>query len=251
MRRISRLFAIVATEVTVGQFREFLQDTDESTSQPQDSDVLGSMPAQSVSWFRAAEYCNWLSRVEGIPEDQWVYAPNSAGEYAGGMRIKESHLELSGYRLPTEAEWEFACRAGSLTRRYYGDTDTLLDRYAWYADNSQRRTMPVGSLIPNRFGLFDMHGNVREWCGNRYLPYPADSTNTPVDDIVAGQIVLDNEPRPLRSYSYIINDINVRSANRLGYLPSNESHYIGFRPARTIIAANAGAESTSSESLSK
>ena len=99
-----------------------------------------------------------MSEQEGIVKEQWCYEPNEKGEYGPGMKAKDKYLELSGYRLPTEAEWEYACRAGTVTSRYYGLTDTLLAKYAWYEANGQNRTWPVGSLKPNDFGLFDMHG---------------------------------------------------------------------------------------------
>ncbi len=74
--------------------------------------------------------------------------------------MKENYLSLTGYRLPTEAEMEYACRAGAVTSRYYGETEELLAKYGWYLQNSKERTWPVGSKKPNDLGLFDMHGNV-------------------------------------------------------------------------------------------
>src|SRR5262249_45475523 len=123
-------------------------------------------PMCSMSWYYAAEYCNWLSEQEGIPKDQWCYERNAKGEYADGMRIKPNYLSLSGYRLPTEAEWEYACRANATTSRYYGDAIDLLGKYAVYAGNSGEVSCSVASLKPNDFGLFDMLGNIRCWCQN-------------------------------------------------------------------------------------
>ncbi len=120
----------------------------------------------SVTWYDAAAYCNWLSEQEGIPEEQWVYEPNDQGQYADGMKIKDNAVELSGYRLPTEAEWEFACRAGSSGSYGFGESVPLLERYAQYIVNSSGRSHSVESLLPNTVGLFDMHGNLWEWTQN-------------------------------------------------------------------------------------
>ena len=108
-------------------------------------------------------YCNWLSEQEGLPKDQWCYLPNEAGAYAEGMTIPADVLERTGYRLPTEAEWEYACRSGTVTSRYYGQSIELLDTYAWYQANSKEHAWSCGSLLPNDLGLFDMLGNEYEW----------------------------------------------------------------------------------------
>jgi hypothetical protein len=86
--------------------------------------------------------------------------------------LRKNYLSLTGYRLATEAEMEYATRAGALTSRYYGETEELLTKYAWYFKNSLEKTWPVGNLKPNDLGWFDAHGNVYAWCQERYLRYP-------------------------------------------------------------------------------
>ena len=107
-------------------------------------------PMNNVSWYDAAAYCNWLSRKENLPE---CYEPNERGKYAAGMRIKSDALKLTGYRLPTEAEWEYACRSGAATSRYYGSSIDLLERYAQYYQRAQRSGLAVRELAAQRPGL--------------------------------------------------------------------------------------------------
>src|SRR5262249_32924050 len=130
-----------------------------------------SGPIISVTWFEAAQYCNWLSALEGIAEDQWCYP--AIDEIKEEMVMPKDYLHRTGYRLPTEAEWEFACRAGAGCTYSYGCSEILLSEYAWYRKNSGDRTWPVGQLKPNDLGLFDVHGNVWTWCQCRYVDYKA------------------------------------------------------------------------------
>src|SRR5262249_55411268 len=148
------------------------------------------------------------------------------------------YLSLQGYRLPTEAEWEFACRAGALTSRSYGETEELLGKYAWYTKNSQDGAMLLpGSLKPNDLGLFDLYGNAVEWCQGGVSFYRRPQQGKAVEDEEDEKDIKrieDNRSRALRGGSFNIYAVYVRSANRFGFMPTNQGSVVGFRVARTF-----------------
>ena len=154
------------------------------------------------------------------------------GQEGEVTKLKENYLSLTGYRLPTEAEMEYATRAGALTSRYFGETEELLGKYAWYLKNSEERTWPVGSLKPNDLGLFDVQGNVYTWCQESHKAYP--EGNAMSDDNEDGLIVLNTVNRAFRGGSFNTQSSNVRSANRGDLVPTGRSYNFGFRPARTL-----------------
>jgi formylglycine-generating enzyme required for sulfatase activity/serine/threonine protein kinase/class 3 adenylate cyclase len=228
-KRIGRSFAIATKEVTVEQFKRFRQNHRLITRYSHDQDT----PMVTVTWYDAAAYCNWLSEREGIPPDKWCYLPDKDGDYDEGMRIKTDHLKLTGYRLPTEAEWEYACRSGSVVSRYYGRSDELLPRYGWYQKTADDRAWPVARLRPNELGLFDMLGNALEWVEDPGLAYVTGHRN----DIENKSLLLINErmPRLLRGGSFFIPPVFSRCASRYGVRPSLSNYAYGFRPVRTSL----------------
>ena len=132
-----------------------------------DASPTGAHPVQQVNWDDAVLFCNWLS-----VRDKWpgCYVQKTNADWtrdAGG----------AGYRLPTEAEWEYACRAGTTTEFSSGDDESLLARYAVFAERSAE---PCGSRLPNGWGLFDMHGNVWEWCEDWYGEYGRNDVEDPI-----------------------------------------------------------------------
>lgn len=128
------------------------------------------------------------------------------------------------YRLPTEAEWEFACRAGTSTRFHFGDGDGALDDHAWYSANSRGQTHPVGEKAPNGWGLHDLHGNVWEWCADWYGPLPRGKVTDPRGPIFGTK-------RVFRGGSWGVAAARCRSAYRVWNEPSYKDYTVGFRVA--------------------
>ena len=229
--RIPRRFAIAAKEVTVEQFQRFVKTNPQFGLDPSylpPSSPYGAGPMIGVSWFGAAAYCNWLSEQEGLLKDQWCYLPNWGGAYDAGMTIPANVLRRNGYRLPTDAEWEYACRSGTITSRYYGVSTDLLGNHAWSRANSQDHAWPCGSLLPNDLGLFDMLGNEMEWIHDRYgrLINTDNDINTQESIYIPSLCIL-------RGGSFSDPAAKVRSANRLSLAPSYHNVIMGFRPSRT------------------
>ena len=110
-------------------------------------------PMIGFTWYIAADYCNWLSEQEGLPKDQWCYLPNEAGAYAEGMTIPADVLERTGYRLPTEAEWEYACRSGTVTSRYLRSLDRAAGRVCLVSGQQQGTCLDVREPAAERPGV--------------------------------------------------------------------------------------------------
>jgi formylglycine-generating enzyme required for sulfatase activity len=244
--RIPRSFAIATKEVTVGQFQLFLDANPEIKRRAQaagqrDPTRTGSVltrlqldddcPQVMMTWFEAAQYCNWLSQQEGIPEEEWCYP--TLDQIKEGMQLPSNYLHRTGYRLPTEVEWEYAARAGASTSRFFGSSEELLREYAWYSGNTfNERPWPVGQLKPNDFGLFDMYGNVWEWVQNWYKRDLTDRVREDREDAIL--IVSKEYERPRRGGSYSYSADFLRSAYRNHYIPDERRDSVGFRIARTL-----------------
>jgi formylglycine-generating enzyme required for sulfatase activity len=249
-REIPRSFAIATTEVTVGQYLEFVKANKniftgvlpfERRISPDDS-----CPMHGVSWVEAVLYCRWLSDKEHIPEAEMCFPPLAElkpsleqGKLDLGMR----RLNATGYRLPSEAEWEFSCRAGVTSPRFFGRAAYLFADYAWFSANSgvadpfeaesQGRTRPVGSLRPNDLGLFDVYGNVREWCLDSFERYP-NAGKVLTDTTFRDPATVDDWNRVARGGSFADPLRWVRSAYRNGWAADQHLLSTGFRVARTV-----------------
>lgn len=151
---------------------------------------------------------------------------NDVQEFVRKLNTKEG---TDKYRLPTEAEWEYACRAGTTTRYYFGDADSKLGDYAWYYGNSEHETHPVGQKKPNSWGLYDMHGNVWEWCQNRYNENYEDALAyaSTWEDIVVSSPVL-------RGGAWVSYPKKCRSAYRITFHPNYGHYSLGFRLLRSV-----------------
>jgi formylglycine-generating enzyme required for sulfatase activity len=214
-------FAVALKLVTVAEFRKFRPGFEYQKQLSPGEDT----PINSVTWYEAAAYCNWLSAQEKIPKDEWCYEPNAKGEYAEGMKVKANYQAHAGYRLPREAEWEYACRAGTVTPWTHGSDQDLLGHYAWYALNANSAMHPVGTLKPNGLGLFDAHGNAWQWCHDVYEKDNNDNKCA---------VELNNKQfRILRGGSFYYLAGLARSAYRIKFEPAFRGNYDGFRVART------------------
>ncbi len=197
-------FEIAKYPVTFEEYDLFCEDT--GKKKPDDRGWgRGKRPVINVSWHDAKAYCEWLNKKLGLDE------------------------ETGYYRLPTEAEWEYSCRAGTTKKWSFGDDEEELTKYAWYDKNSNSKTHPVGEKLPNPWGLYDMHGNVWEWCEDdnvdNYHDTPRDGT-AHVDEKADYKV--------LRGGSWFIGAYHTRSSDRDRNLSGDRYFYSGFRLLRTL-----------------
>ncbi len=212
---ISRDFLMSRYEITQQKYQEVMK---KNPSYRKDE----NLPVEKVSWYDAIEFCNALSDLEGLDKCYSGY----------GYGI--CNWNANGYRLPTEAEWEYACKAGTNTDFYNGNLsypdcspkDANLDKIGWYCGNSGYKTNKVGQKEPNSFGLYDMSGNVWEWCWDWYEYYDLSITNDPTGPS-SGTF------RTVRGGSWGNEASRSRSSYRLHFYPEAINYNIGFRIIRS------------------
>ena len=234
---ITKPFYMAEVEVTVGLFRRFVDETSYVTDAEQEgsarildgkkwTDKKGASwrapgftqgednPVTCVSWNDAVRFCNWLSEKEGRKPSYKI-----KGESVTWDR------NADGYRLPTEAEWEYACRAGTTTRFFAGDSEGALGGVGWYFDNSGFKTHPVGKKAPNAWDLYDMHGNVWEWCWDWHGDYPSTAVTDPAGPVRGSY-------RVFRGGSWNYYARFCRSADRNYARPADRRSFVGLRLLR-------------------
>ena len=159
---LDRVIEVSDSEITVEMYRRFNPEVHYSREMSPEE----SCPVNGLSYYDAAAFCNWLGDREGLPENEACYRSGGTDEkyHCIAFRPVESYRDRKGFRLLTSQEFDVSCAAGTSTRRYHGDSDSLFHRYAWTLMNSNGRAHPVARLLPNNLGLFDTLGNIYEWC---------------------------------------------------------------------------------------
>ncbi|NUN15606.1 MAG: formylglycine-generating enzyme family protein [Myxococcales bacterium] len=221
-------FAMGVTEVTQAQYRAVMGDNPSYY----DGDDL---PVDAVTWFNAVRFCNKLSELQGLTP---VYQID-------GDRVTWPNAGADGYRLPTEAEWEYAVRAGTTTAYFWGDEKDAAEEYAWFGGDVDNETHPVKTKKPNPWGLYDMTGNVWEWCWDQYGAYGAvDNNNSDNDNVKVSELsVVDANPRGpeegasrvFRGGSFWDGPRYLRSSNRVLRNPDYWNWLWGFRIVRSVV----------------
>jgi formylglycine-generating enzyme required for sulfatase activity len=221
--RITRPFYLGVHEVTQAQYQAVMGENPSwySANGGGKGEVAGQStdqhPVEHLSWHDALRFCNKLSEKEGLKpfyeiDDGTARVPDWNGP---------------GYRLPTEAEWEYACRAGTKTRYPFGDDPAKVGESAWYRDNARGTTHPVGLKRPNALGLYDMLGNASEWCWDGYdqFYYKAAALDDPRGPS-------EDASRAFRGGSWINDHRILRSSCRNRFAPQGQGSILGFRVAR-------------------
>ncbi|MDR2901057.1 MAG: SUMF1/EgtB/PvdO family nonheme iron enzyme [Treponema sp.] len=232
-------FYIGKYEVTQAQYKAVMDGNNPSYFTPEQerpaegTEISLNRPVENVSWYDVVEFCNVLSIKEGLTPaytiNKEIADPNNHSRTDTIKWLVTMNVGANGYRLPTEAEWEYACRAGTSTTYYTGDTeDDALKAAAWYAYTiyTDDNTHEVGMKTPNEWGLYDMHGNVNEWCWD----WSSGTGFSNEDDYVGPP---DGSSRVMRGGSWNDPYYSFSSSHSFSHSPYGENSRIGFRLVRS------------------
>jgi len=232
---LTRGFYMGIHPVTREQFHAVM-GTDPSASTLVEGEVQGRRPVENVNWYHAIAFANRLSIMQGLTPvytiagmsntdaDAWLFG-NVPTSLDATWNAVTANWNANGFRLATEAEWEYAARAGTTTQWSFGDTDDDSDNYAWTNRNAGGRTHAVGQLKPNAWGLYDMHGNVWEWVWDWFEELDASAASDPTGAVSGGN-------RVFRGGGWVSPPESARSAIRDLISPDYRRTFIGFRVVR-------------------
>lgn len=211
-------FEINKLEVSVWEWKDYCKKTKKALPVKQAWGWNDNYPITNVTWNDAINYCNWLSKQDGLKPAYKIVGPNVVCDFSA-----------NGYRLPTEAEWEFAAKGGNKSKNSLVSGSTVTEDVAWYVKNSGRRPHAVGTKLPNELGIHDMSGNVWEWCWDWYNQeyYKIEDGKNPKGPIRG-------EKKSVRGGSWDSQENYLRTANRISTSPDKTNEFYGFRLARTV-----------------
>ncbi|MBW7995837.1 MAG: formylglycine-generating enzyme family protein [Candidatus Glassbacteria bacterium] len=199
-------FLISTTEITHAQYRTVMGTNPSRFSGEID------MPVENVTWFQAADFCNGLSELMRLER---CYYQDYTCDYG-----------KNGFRLPTESEWEYAARGGTTAEYSFGSSESGLSRAGWYISNSENKPRTVARKQENPYGLFDMHGNVFEWCQDYFDTYNCGTQTDPTGPDRMGYY------KVVRGGSWASQPVELRSAHRGARQPGSATYTVGFRIVR-------------------